>query len=162
VRGFFVRFLEDSMSIFGRTLLTAGLVLLLVGAIRMTASLPGAADVKEIEAFNERFEEVTLRMDNAGVMALWADDGVTSLPSMAPIEGKKTIAKWLDDVVAKLPGCKVTKQENEFHDIRVSGDWASEWGTTHQVVQPPEGKPPIEGYGKILLVLHKTRAAGGR
>ena len=113
------------MSIFGRTLLAAGLALLLVGAIRMTASSPGAAGVKEIEAFNKRFEEVTLRMDNAGVLALW-DDGVTLLLGMAPIEGKKTITKWLDELVAKMPGYKVTKQENEFHDIRVSGDWASE------------------------------------
>jgi ketosteroid isomerase-like protein len=23
------------------------------------------------------------------------------------------------------------------------------------VVQPPEGKPPIEGYGKMMLVLHR-------
>src|SRR5216684_2581794 len=43
----------------------------------------------------------------------------------------------------------------EFHDIQVRGDWASEWATEHQVVQPPEGKPPIESYGKIALVLHR-------
>jgi ketosteroid isomerase-like protein len=97
-------------------------------------------------------------MDNAGAMALWADDGVTLLPGMAPIAGKKTIAKWLDDVVANMPGYKVTQQENEFRDIQVSGDWASEWGTTHQVVQPPNGKAPIEGYGKILLVLHRDES----
>ena len=146
------------MSISGRTVLGAGPAVLLVWAIRMTAAAPGAADVREIEAFNKRFQEVTLRMDNAEAMALWADDGVTLLPGMAPIAGKKTIAKWLDDVVANMPGYKVTQQENEFHDIRVSGDWASEWGTTHQVVQPPDGKPPIEGFGKILLVLHKDES----
>ena len=48
------------MSIFGRTLLSAGLALWLVGAIRMMARSPGAADVGEIEAFNQKFEEVTL------------------------------------------------------------------------------------------------------
>jgi ketosteroid isomerase-like protein len=51
----------------------------------------------------------------------------------------------------------VTKQEYDFHDIQVSGDWASEWGTTVQVVQPPDGKPAIESHGKILLVLHKEK-----
>ena len=134
-----------------------GLALVLVGTVRMTAA-SGGGDVKEIEAFNKKFQEATLRMDNAGAMALWADDGVTLLPGLAPIVGKKTIVKWLDDLIANMPGYKVIQQENEFHDIQVSGDGASEWGTTHQVVQPPEGKPPIEGYGKILLVLHKDRS----
>jgi ketosteroid isomerase-like protein len=133
----------------------AGLAVVVALAIRMTAAAPSAGDIKEIEAFNKKFQEVTLRMDNVGAMSLWADDGVTLLPGMGPIAGKKTIAKWLDDVVANMPGYKVTQQDNEFHDIRVSGDWASEWGTTYQVVQPPEGKPPIGGFGKILLVLHK-------
>jgi ketosteroid isomerase-like protein len=145
------------MSIFSRTVLSAGLALMLVGAIRMTASSPGAADVREIEAFNLKFEEVTLRMDNAGVMAPWAEDGVTLLSGMAPMVGKRTITTWLDYLVAKMPGYRVTKEENEFHDIQVPGDWASEWGVTFHLVQPPDGKPPIESHGKILLVLHKEK-----
>jgi|SRR5437868_2390507 len=31
----------------------------------------------------------------------------------------------------------------------------SEWAYEHQVVQPPEGKPVIDSYGKLLLVLHR-------
>jgi len=49
----------------------------------------------------------------------------------------------------------VTKEELEFHDIQVAGDWASEWATEHQVVQEPDGKSAIETYGKIALVLHR-------
>ncbi len=145
------------MSISRRIVLTAVIASLMGWAVSGMAALAGAEGKKEIEGFNKRFEEVTLRMDNAGVMAMWAEDGVTLLPGMAPVAGKATIAKWLDDIVAKMPGYKVTKQENEFHDIQMSGDWASEWGTTYQVVQPPEGKPVIETYGKILLVLHKGK-----
>jgi len=110
---------------------------------------------EEIDVFNRKFRDATLHMDNAAIMALWADDGVTLLPGMAPVAGKKTITKWLDDVVAGLAGYHVTAQDNDFHDIQISGEWASEWGTTHQVVQPPDGKPVIDTWGKILLVLHK-------
>ena len=117
-----------------------------------------AADLRqEIDSFNRDFRDATLHMDNAAAMALWEDDGVTLLPGLAPIEGRKTIAKWLDDVVARMPGYRVTAQENSFHDLQVSGDWASEWGTTHQVVQPPDGKPAVDTWGKILLVLHRGR-----
>ncbi len=109
----------------------------------------------EIASFNQKFRDATLRMDNTATMALWSEDGVSLLPGLAPIEGKKTIAKWLDGVVAGLAGYRVTTQENDFHDIQISGDRASEWGTTHQIVQPPDGKPAIEIWGKILLVLHR-------
>jgi ketosteroid isomerase-like protein len=54
-----------------------------------------------------------------------------------------------------MPGYRVTREEIDFRDIRVLGDWAYEWGLEHQVVQPPDGKPAIDGLGKILLILHK-------
>ena len=148
------------MSAFRKILLVVGSVLVLVWAVRTVTASSGGAEQKEIEAFNGKFLEVTLRMDNAGLMALWAEDGVSLLPGMAPMISKKTIGAWLDDLVEKMPGYRVTKQENEFHDIQVSGDWASEWGTTVQVVQPPDRKPAIESHGKILLVLHKEKDGG--
>jgi len=61
----------------------------------------------------------------------------------------------VEDILARMPGYKVLKQEMEFHDIHVCGEWASEWATEHQEVQPPEGKPLIESYGKMALVLHR-------
>jgi len=140
-----------------RSVITAAGLVLIAGAsfrAAVPASDAGAAK-KEIEAFNQRLDEVTLKMDNAGVVALWAEDGVTLLPGMAAIEGKKNIAKFMDEVVAKLTGYRVTEQRSDFHSIEVSGEWAFEWGTTYQVVQPPEGKPPIANHGKILLVLHR-------
>jgi uncharacterized protein (TIGR02246 family) len=136
-------------------LVAAGCVLVAIGAIRMMAAGSEADGRKEIEAFNKRYVELHLKMDTAGVLALWAEDGVDLMPGEAPMMGKKTIVAWVEGIVSKMPGYKVTKQEMEFHDIQVSGDWASEWATEHQVVQPPDGKPAIEGYGKMALVLHR-------
>jgi uncharacterized protein (TIGR02246 family) len=110
---------------------------------------------KEIDAFNQRYLELHRNTDTAGIFALWAEDGVDLMPGDAPMVGKKKIVAWVEDILAKMPGYKVTKQEMEFHDIHVCGDWASEWATEHQVVQPPDGKPPIETYGKMALVLHR-------
>jgi uncharacterized protein (TIGR02246 family) len=113
---------------------------------------------REIAAFNDQLRASILRMDNAAAMALWADDGVTLLPGTPPIVGKQAIAKHLDDVVAQLSGYRVLAQEQDFHDLRIHGDWATEWGTTHQTVQPPDHKPVLDIYGKILLVLHRGPA----
>ena len=110
---------------------------------------------REIETFNQRYVELNLKMDTAGILALWAEDGVDLMPGDAAMIGRKKISAWVEDIVAKMPGYKVMKQEMEFHDIHVCGEWASEWVTEHQVVQPPDGKPVIDSYGKMALVLHR-------
>jgi len=138
-----------------RVLLGVCFVALLTAAVRVKARTTEDARRKEIEAFNKRYVELNLKMDTPGILTLWTEDGVDLMPGNAPMIGRKKIAAWVEDIVAKMPGFKVTKQEMEFHDIQVRGDWASEWATEHQVVQPPEGKPPIESYGKIAVVLHR-------
>lgn len=109
---------------------------------------------EEIEAFNCKFVELHLKMDHDGVLAMWADDGVDLMPGMAPLIGKAAITAWLKTLEPQLAGSKVTTEDLQFHDVQVSGDWASEWATEHQVVER-EGKPQFEGYGKLALILHR-------
>src|SRR5208282_2482887 len=127
----------------------------LIGLSTIAFGRQAASGKEELDKFNSHFRELHLNMDTAGIFVLWADDCVDLMPGEAPMIGKKVIKAWVEDILAKMPGYKVTKQEMEFHDIQVSGDWASEWALEHQVVQPPEGKEPIETWGKIALVLHR-------
>ena len=143
------------MEITRKLLLGACLVAVLLAGVRMKARVSPDAGQKEIEAFNKRYVELHLKMDTAEVLALWTEDGVDLMAGDAAMIGKKKIVAWVEDIVAKMPGYQVTKQEMEFHDIHVCGDGASEWATEHQVVQPPDGKPPIENFGKMALVLHR-------
>ena len=143
------------MSSIRKTVVVIGILLMGVCGIRMRANDSNSDGRKEIEAFNKKFVELHLKMDTPGIMAMWAEDGVDLMQGEAPIVGRKTITAWLEDILSKMPGYKVTKQEMEFHDIQVCGDWATEWATEHQVAQAPEGKPNFEGYGKMVLVLHR-------
>lgn len=111
---------------------------------------------KEIEAFNKKFIAAHRNMDHALILAFWEDDGVSLLPDTPPLVGKLAIAKFVEDVIASMPGYHVTKQEIDFRDIRIAGDWAFEWGLEHQVSEGPPGKPTFDGHGKILLILHKN------
>ena len=138
-----------------RILLAVCSVALLLAVVRMKALAREDAGRKEIETFNKRYVELHLRMDTPGILALWKEDGVDLMPGDAAMIGRKKISAWVEDILAKMPGYKVMKQEMEFHDIYVCGDWASEWATEHQVVEPPNGKPVIESYGKMALVLHR-------
>jgi ketosteroid isomerase-like protein len=125
--------------------------------VRLSPQTPApTADPKaEILAFNEKFINAHLRMDNPAIIAMWAEDGVSLLPSMAPMVGRAAIGKFIADISAQMPGYKIVREKIDFRDIQVSGDWASEWGLETQGLQPPNNQPTMEGYGKILFVLHK-------
>ncbi len=134
---------------------TVVLSLILIGANCSVIHLQDGCFELLVESFDLFLRRALLSGQSS--ISLWAEDGTTLLPEMAPLTGKSNIAKWLDAVTAKMPGYRVARQENDFHDAIISGEWASEWGTTTQVVQPPEGKAPIEIHGKILLVLHREK-----
>jgi len=143
------------MNFTGKVLLGTCLAALSVATAGLKARTAEDTGRKEVEAFNKRYVELHEKMDTPGILALWAEDGVDLMPGDAAMIGRKKISAWVEDIVAKMPGYKVLKQEMEFHDIHVCGEWASEWATEHQVVQPPDGKPVIDSYGKMALVLHR-------
>ena len=134
--------------------------LILVSALLFVHPSPQApaplADPKaDILAFNQKFINAHLRMDNPAIIDMWAENGVSLLPSMAPMVGRAAIGKFINDISAQMPGYKIVRERIDFRDIQVSGDWASEWGLETQGLQPPGNQPTMEGYGKILFVLHK-------
>jgi len=145
------------LSSFARRLTVLIGPLLLAAFSASTFSRAAADPHAEIAQFNEHYGQLHLQMDTSGIFTLWADDGVDLMPGEAPLIGKKTIQAWVENILAKMPGYKVVKQDMEFHNIVVSGDWASEWALEHQVVQPPDGKEPIETWGKMALILHRDK-----
>jgi uncharacterized protein (TIGR02246 family) len=127
----------------------------------VTATVPAVPQVAsanpraEIEAFNRKLEAATRQMDNTATLALWAEDGISLLPSTKPIVGKIAIAAFLESVTAEIHDARMEKFEFECFAIDLSGDMATEWCNEHQVVLLPGGKPPFDGRGKMLLVLRK-------
>ena len=133
-----------------------GVLLILSLAPRPTHAQSGPATARdEIGAFNDSLAAATRRMDNAATLALWADDGVSLLPSTKPIEGRKAIGIFMDAVTGSFPGAHMEKFEMKCFNLQISSDWASEWCTEHQIVQLGGGKPPFDGWGKMLLVLRR-------
>jgi uncharacterized protein (TIGR02246 family) len=109
----------------------------------------------QIEAFNQKFEAATRHMDNAAIMDLWAENGITLLPSAKPVIGKAAIAAMMNAVTEQIKGARMDKFELRCSAIEVSGDLATEWCSEHQIVILPNGKPPFDGRGKMLLVLRR-------
>ena len=111
--------------------------------------------VSEIEAFNRSFHAATMAMDTPGLVALWEDDGVSLLPGSKPLVGKQAIAEFVENVMRTMPDAHMTKFEMSCAGIEIAANTATEYCFEHQVVDLGAGKPPFDGKGTMLLVLHR-------
>lgn len=134
-----------------RKLITA----LLIGVVTQSIAAPHSVAETGIEAFNSALVAATRRMDNQATLALWAEDGISLLPATAPLVGKAAISKFMTDVTAQLTGAHMDNFEMHCFGIEVHGTWATEWCQEHQHVIFADGKPPFDGHGKMLFVLHR-------
>ncbi len=75
-----------------KVLLGTCFIALLLATGRMNARTAEDAKRKEIEAFNKRYVELHLKMDTAGILALWEEDGVDLMPGDAAMIGRKKIS----------------------------------------------------------------------
>lgn len=131
-------------------------VILLIGSGSLCAQRADPVDTSSLGAFNRALADATRRMDNAATLALWSNDGVSLLPSTKPIEGKAAITAFLTSTTASLSGAHMAQFDLRCHDVQVAGDWASEWCTEHQIVRFADNRPPFDGWGKLLFVLHRS------
>jgi ketosteroid isomerase-like protein len=109
----------------------------------------------QIEGFNRALTEAMQHMDNAAILALWEDDGASLLPQTRPVVGKAALSAFLQEVTAKFPGARMRSFEMTCDGAEVTGDYASEYCDEHQVVDLGADKPPFDGRGKMLFVLHR-------
>jgi ketosteroid isomerase-like protein len=130
-------------------------VVVLAAAMALT-SAGKHSSLSPLDAFNRAFAEANLHMDNAAVLALWEEDGIALLPRSEPLIGRTRIARMLDGVTSKHPGAHMDSFTFQCHDAKVVGDWATEWCVEHQLVSGL-GTKTFDGWGKMLLVLHRGR-----
>ncbi len=140
----------------------AALAMVCVFVTRGSAQRDRAPGRDGIATFNHALEAATRSMAPAATMALWDDDGVSLLPSTRPIVGKPAIAEFLANVMKSLTGARMGHFSLWCYDIEISGRSASEWCTEHQVVSFADGKPSFDGWGRMLLLLHRSPDGGWR
>jgi ketosteroid isomerase-like protein len=143
------------MKTWGRIVAVMIAVAMPVVCVRQALARTGADGDQKVWEFNQKFKDAHAGMDTTAIIGMWSETGVSLLPETAPIVGKPAVANFIREAVGHLGGYKMLKVEMTFKDIRTCGDWATEWGIEHQVIQPPDDKPVIDHWGKIALVLHR-------
>jgi ketosteroid isomerase-like protein len=108
-----------------------------------------------IDTFNKQEADACRTMNHAASESLWADDGVDLIQGLQPMVGKKAISDWLDNLTPQLKGAKIEYCTIDWHDIKIQGDWAYEWGITRQKIDFPPPQKMAVSEGKMLLILKR-------
>jgi uncharacterized protein (TIGR02246 family) len=126
----------------------------------VVAARPAAAqrilprDSAGVAAFNTALEQATRTMNTPATLALWADDGVSLMPQVAPIKGKPAIERFIDGVMKDIGGATMQSFAMRCFDILGTPPIATEWCVEHQVVLMADGKT-FDSWGRLALVLRK-------
>lgn len=119
----------------------------------------GTRDSAGVAAFNLAFEQATRTMNTTATLALWAEDGVSLMPQVAPIKGKPAIKSFIDGVMKDIGDATMQSFTMRCFDILGTPPIATEWCVEHQVVLMPD-KKTFDSWGRLALVLRKD--ADGR
>ena len=129
--------------------------------VSLTASACGSktdgtsADLEAINALHQRDVEASKKWDVDTLASLWSDDIVTLTQGEPPMIGKDANRAAIMRVREESREVQITDYIISFNEVRISGDWAFEWGTYSGTVKPLAGGDSIRTTGKLIRVLKK-------
>jgi len=109
-------------------------------------------DLRAIDALNKRDIEFALAGDPAAMMSQWTDDIVLLQPAGPILRGRSTAGDALLPVASAI---EILEWAFEFHEIKIFGDHAMEWGTYRGRMRPRAGGDAINTAGKLLRLLQR-------
>jgi uncharacterized protein (TIGR02246 family) len=109
------------------------------------------ADVRAIEAINERDMQFAVANDPDKMMSQWADDIVLLQPAGPIMRGRQAIANSFQGTA----GPEIVEYQLDIQEVRVLGDHAFQWGTYRYSMRPRTGGDTVQTSGKIMRILQR-------
>jgi uncharacterized protein (TIGR02246 family) len=109
------------------------------------------ADLRAIEAINQRDMQFALANDSDKMMSQWADDIVLLQPAGSIMRGREAIAQTFQGVESP----EIVEYELDIQEVRVLGDHAFQWGTYHYSMRPRTGGDTVRTSGKLMRILQR-------
>jgi ketosteroid isomerase-like protein len=119
------------------------------------ADVASDADLAGIDELHNLDVRVTLLNDPKALQQEWSKDAVRLLPDEPVDVGKAAI--YASDLrgLAADPTSAIVSYRPDIRDVRVTGDWAFEWGYFDAQVREAGDKSNAWMHGKLLRVLHR-------
>lgn len=109
------------------------------------------ADLRAIDAINQRDVQYALENDANKMMSQWTDD-IVLLPAAGPImRGRKAIAEAFEGVESP----EIVEYVLDIQEVKVLGDHAYQWGTYRYGMRPRAGGETFRTSGKLMRILQR-------
>jgi uncharacterized protein (TIGR02246 family) len=109
------------------------------------------ADLRAIEAINERDMQFALANDSDKMMSQWADDIVVLQPAGPIMRGRQAIAKTFQEIESP----EIVEYKLDIQEVSVLGDHAFQWGTYRYSMRPRTGGDTVHTSGKLMRILQR-------
>ena len=110
------------------------------------------ADLRAIEAINQRDVQFALANDVAGMMSQWTDD-IVLLPAAGPVQrGRNAIAEASRGVENTVD---ILEYVLDIEEVKVLGDHAFQWGAYRYRMRPRASGEPVRAGGKLMRILQR-------
>jgi len=93
-------------------------------------------DQHAIEELHQRDIRYSIADDLVGLSTLWTEDIVSLPPNSPPIVGREANLEWVKSSQKGTPTMEILSYDQQWSEMRISGDWAWEWGTISSRVRP--------------------------
>ena len=131
-----------------------GLTSLVLGGRRRKAIQDQEA-LKRIAELHQTDIDASKAQDFKTLLSLWTEDGVLLEPGKAPIKGREAIEAYMESQAETSKAYTIKEYVHDWQEIKVTGDWAFEWGFFNGEAQPVSGGQPIKQKAKLLRLLKR-------
>jgi uncharacterized protein (TIGR02246 family) len=119
------------------------------------ASKKDGADIEAINKLHQREMEASRKWDIDTLSSLWTDD-VVMLPAGEPaLIGRDANRASITRLRDESGRAEIRDYILSFNEVKVTGDWAFEWGTYSGTLAPEGGGESLRATGKVIRVLRK-------
>ena len=99
------------------------------GAVAASPAVDAAADEQAVRAINPAWFKAHKAGDVEGIVALYSDDAVLSVPGVPPVRGTAAIRESFTKGVRDMAAAGLSQSPGANPELMVSGDLAYEWST---------------------------------
>ena len=132
-------------------------IALALASITVTAcaSKKDTSDIEAINKLHQREMDASRKWDIDTLASLWSDD-VVMLPAGEPaLIGRDANRASVTRLRDQSGSAQISDYILSFNEVKVTGDWAFEWGTYSGTLAPEGGGESLRATGKVIRVLKK-------
>ena len=113
------------------------------------------SDLEAINQLHQRDIDASKAWDVETLVSLWTDDIVSIPQDGNPVIGKEANRNLLLKLKQASSDIDIVEYDLSFKEVKITGDWAYEWGTFSGTVKSKAGGEVSKSSGKLFRVLKR-------